>query len=527
MSKKSKIARFLLWTFWVTIFNGCSPVYFKTVPLPVNKITLNEYLTKKPIWTIADANHKTEMISSVRIRGDSIFGKLSYLGYVDHPDRPSYRKQKGPQSKSYLHLYTNSSEFSDIVKISLSDITSATTHENAVKKTILVNAAMGAAVAGAFYIPILIACNCPYVKVIGADTTTFQGSLFPGAISKSFERQDNLIMKAVPLDQAGKINVRISNELPEIEYFNQVELFEVRDMPYGSLGQHALGHPVSYFSQNNLISASTLGNKNIKEEVQSIQGGFYDFNEQGNDYELNKVFLTFDKAKLKDEAILIIRAKQSKWMETVAAFTLQQFGTAYNSWVERLDKADPKKYDQSAIDRGISMNAYIKRNDQWDYIGSYANVGTLAYRDLALNVHLSNINTENIEIKLESAHGFWDIDYVGITDEWSEKVSLAKLNTISAVNREGVKVMQATATDDDTYTELPAEGDFINIHFEAPNDPNSYFILKGKGYYHPERKYTSKPNYKFLKAVKQDKMTSNQLSRLLQRQLDVAARKNK
>lgn len=516
---KSKVLRLLLWVCLTPSLSSCVHFY-STVKIPINQISLSQYLAKKPIWTLEDSNHKVNIIGDALIRNDSIFGKLYSQRSLDHPaDKKTYPKGQGRYSRSYVHLYVNSSQSSDLVQIPISAITDATTHEKAVGTNTLTNVGM---LTGSILI-LSAVCNCPYVKVIGADTAIFNGSLFPGAISKSLERTDHLILNSVPLTQEGNINVRISNELPEIEYFNRLELFEVRDQQHSNLAQDALGQVISYNLQNRLISAATPSNVDIVDKVQSVKDDFYDFSEQGNDYELNKMFLKFDRTNLNDKAMLIIRAKQSKWMEKVAAFTLQQFGTALDSWTKRLDKVDPQKFNQNSIDRGISMNAYIRRNDKWDYIGSFANAGTLAYRELALNIDLSQSTKQITEIKLEAAHGFWDVDYAGLTDEWSEKITLTKLETISIVNQEGKDVWQATEANDLLYTELPTQGDFLNIHFEAPSSANSNFILKGKGYYHHEREYTAKPNYKFLKAVHRDKITTHQLSRLLSDQANTFA----
>lgn len=521
MNKKSNVFRFL-WVISLSgTLSGCIH-YIGTINVPVNPMSLNEYLLKKPIWTIEDSNKKTKIIGDVRVGKDSISGKLYSPTSIDHPaGKKTYTRRESHHSLSYLHLSTNVAEFSEIINAPLSVISAATTHEKAVGTNLIVNSGLlfGAAVIMAAI------CNCPYVSAMGPDTTTFQGSLFPGAISKSLERSDHLILKNVSLNQDGKINIKVSNELPEVEYFNQLELYEVDNMQYHHLAQDIFGQPVSYEMQDHLKYAITMNNRDIKNEVQYLEGGLYNFNEQGNDYELNKVFLTFNRKDLGNKALLLLRAKQSKWMNNVAVFTLQQFGTALDNWVQRLDKVDPIKFNQSAIDRGVSLNVYLKRNNQWKYIGSYSNAGTMEYRDMAMSIDLSKSPDENIEIKLEAAHGFWDIDYVGITDTWSENVNLTKLKTLSAVNQEGKNIMQDIEADDHHYTELPVNGNFIDLLFEAPADFNSRLILKGKGYYHHEKEYASKPNYKFLKAVKQNKMTTHQLSRLLLNQMTLEARR--
>ena len=143
MSKKSKTYPPLLWAFLAVILTNC--VYYKTVTVPVNQPTFEEYLNRKPSWTITDVDHRTDAIFGMRVRNDSLFGKLSPGTYlIDHPEnKQTYRKEKGERSKDYFHLQTNSPEFSDKIKIPISDITSATAHEIDKGKTIRVNVVCG------------------------------------------------------------------------------------------------------------------------------------------------------------------------------------------------------------------------------------------------------------------------------------------------------------------------------------------------------------------------------------------------
>ena len=142
-----------------------------------------------------------------------------------------------------------------------------------------------------------------------------------------------------------------------------------------------------------------------------------------------------------------------------------------------------------------------------------------------MNLDLDKLSGETIEIKLESAHGFWDIDYVGITDEWSDSINLVKLRNTRSLNQDGLDVLPKISADDNVYVELPNEGTFVNLFFEAPSNPNSYLILLGNGYYHHKRNYTAKPNYKVLNELKKDKLSTHQLSRLLQSQFAMTLNK--
>ncbi len=529
MIKKSKIHWLLMTICLIISLNNC--IYYRTVTVPVNQIILKEYLSTKPIWTVEDANHKINGISNVEIQNDSLYGKLFYYGFPDHPDnRITYMKKRGVYSKEYFHLLINSNESSNDFKIPISDIISAKTHENAPEVSILVStgatvaviatvAAAATAVVAIAFVTLLGGCNCPYVTVIGADTAQFQGSMFPGAISKSLERRDNLIMRDVPLDKNGQISVQISNELPEKEYLDQVELCEANNIRHTSLGLNSMGQPVSFNLKDQLLSAITGYGRDITKEVQTYLDGSYDFCEMGNDYELNRMYLIFKRDDLKDHLKLIVHARQSKWLENVAEFYFQQLGTKFPEWEDQQDKVDPRVYSRISTERGISLNAYIKHNSHWAYIGSYENAGTLSFRNLTMDLDISKIRGETIEIKLETAHGFWDIDYAGLTDEWGENINLTRLKTISAITQDGKDVLPQISRDDQVYVEQPSEGTFTYMVFEAPENPDSYLILLGKGYYHHIRNYTEQPNYQVLKEMEKIKLSAHQVSRIIQSQV--------
>ncbi len=530
---KTKLLGMLLLVFMLpALHSGCFQNYYKSRTVAAaktnasSKITILTMLKQQNKYIILHQGPKVWHVKGSEV--DTVHQTIScslsevpvmYMFYLERMNKsyskPTYKPSEREYAINQAHIYIAESEEHDETSITfpISSIHQVDVYGPAAGATLASYTFSMAPIIGIG--ALVIACNCPYVKVLGKDSTQFQGSLFPGAISHSLERADRLIMKDVPFTKEGQVKVEISNELPETEYFGQVELFEINKMQHSSLALDEKGELIAYNMEDHLLAARTPLGENLREQLRSQQGEQYDFSEEGNDSELNKVFLTFKKEGLKDKSLLVIRAKQSKWMEKVAEYFFQRFGTAFPKWIEHLDKTNPKKFAQDAIARGISMNAYVKINNQWEYLGSYSNAGTLEHRNLVLRLDLEMIKSETIEIKLEAAHNLWDIDYAGISDDWSADVKQTKLKTISAVNQDGKDVSTALAADDADYMQQPRQGDHTVLLFEAPSDTRSFLVLKAKGYYHHQRSYTNKPEYKTLRAFDKDKLSTHQLSRVL------------
>src|SRR5688572_17286459 len=175
MKRRFRISNFLLWILLVITFSSCRLI--KSVNVPVNQATLNDYLNKKPVWTLEDSTRINKMIGDVSIRNDSIFGHLEFLRVPDHPPgqpakAKTFRRRVGPYALSYMHLSTSEAIRSPVA-IPISQISSATIHEEAPLKSTLVTL-FGIVLPAVAAVAII--CNCPYVSVVGSDTTVFQGS---------------------------------------------------------------------------------------------------------------------------------------------------------------------------------------------------------------------------------------------------------------------------------------------------------------------------------------------------------------
>ncbi|MDA8885989.1 hypothetical protein N8368_02445 [Bacteroidia bacterium] len=511
------------------LFSSCTQ-WYKTIEMnEVSAESLNMMRRYKPIVTIENTN-RVFNINNISIEGDSIKGDLERTYIRDHKiDRHTFLVPSGQRRyiSKFLHLQTRQELSEGPFQLPISKIIFAEVHEKSLGANIIASLGIGAGVSvGALPILLIIACNCPYVAVLQPDgTEVFQGSLFPGAMFKSLAREDRLILNNVKADETGKIEIKVFNELEEIQYLDKLSLLEIsHNKTY--LGLTSNSELISFDEGVLPINAITQKGLDVSDLIVSKDDINYNFDDAGTEDELNSVELTFDKRTLKNNAQLVIRGQQSKLLEQTAEYFFQQFGTQFPNWVERMNDVDKEKYNQNAIEQGISLNAYLKVNDNWKYIGSYENVGAVAPRDICLPLNLENLG-EEIVVKLEAAHGFWNLDQVSITSDWTTDVEVEELPMVSAENEKGEDVLELMSATDKNYVAQANKGTFTITNFRSESSANKTYALLGTGYYNHTREYTNKPNKDALRAMKKMKYSSHYMARLIDLQNKLVVSNNK
>ena len=363
-----------------------------------------------------------------------------------------------------------------------------------------------------------IACNCPRVYTIDeAGEKQMQGSLFSGAISKSFERTDLLPLYGLDKKRES-INLTIANELPENEYIDEVKLLRVKKQNHMKIAEDANG---SLFEYNpDLLtptSAISLDGRDISDQVIFSDDLAHDFNDQSDHKELNSVVFTFPKPTLQDQsAKLVIYGRQTEMLEASAEYLFSLFGEDFHKLNDRMDKYPLEKYEKNNSKRGISMNVFIKTINGWEKTGSFHYASIVNKKWLGMDIDVSKAKGEHVEIKLEAAYKLWELDYIGLSDEWNPLTDYEEVPILSAFNEKGEDVSQLIEVKDHAYVIQPNEGSFIELEFENNASENEAYVLQGTGYYHHIRNYEHKPDKRMLLKLKSlDPLSAQEISKTL------------
>ncbi|MEZ4828546.1 MAG: hypothetical protein R3C61_20005 [Bacteroidia bacterium] len=126
---------------------------------------------------------------------------------------------------------------------------------------------------------------------------------------------------------------------------------------------------------------------------------------------------------------------------------------------------------------------------------------------MALPIDISAISGETINIRLESAYKFWELDQIGLSANWQQISEYVEVPMISAVNEKGEDVSARIHTVDEHYAVQPQAGSAITLSFENTAAEDEIYILKGTGYYHHIRNYEHAPDKPFIRYMRRNQQT--------------------
>jgi hypothetical protein len=506
--------------------------YYKSLPIePVSNESLETLAYYKPNIIVHLANELSAYrLLSSSITDDTLRGILGGKLVLTHKfHQKSFLKKKTYKEDllTSIHIYTTLENFGQWkIEIPLSAIKTVEIHEKDVAASVIGTAAIPVLLVGAVVVAGVVACACPQVESSNAHSTQFHGSLFPGAIFKSLKREDYLILDNVLVDD-GNLNLKVFNNLPETEYIDQLQVLEVDHKGFTYLGVSNDNEFIAYNQSDATALSNADSSDNIAYTINHRDNLIYKFDNLDSPDELNSITLKYDKSNFSGDTKLIIRGKQTQWLETVANYIFMNIGKSYDKWVKRRDKMPGEKWLEKNEWQGVALNVYLKVNDKWKYVGSHHDGGTMSMRELVMDIDLNQVPDSSVELKLESAYKIWELDYVGITNDWSEDLTVNSLDIQTAVDEEGNDISNTVADADSNYHIQEGEGSYVNLVTKGPSMEASTIVLQGTGYYHHIRDYEHKANLRFFMKLN-DKLGVQDLSKALDlyKDLNVVALSN-
>ena len=140
---------------------------------------------------------------------------------------------------------------------------------------------------------------------------------------------------------------------------------------------------------------------------------------------------------------------------------------------------------------------YIKTHEGWKFVDYYQLIGNTASRDMIMQIDTKEIPGNTIELKLETAYRFWDLDFAGIDYSNDPNFTTAIIEPAEAIKSDSTNEKQTLLNSDKAYVHL-VNDEYISFKYDIPqtisNTGTSYFLVSG-GYYHNLEHVTGKANY--------------------------------
>ncbi|NNV55366.1 hypothetical protein [Limnovirga soli] len=373
--------------------------------------------------------------------------------------------------------------------------------------------AVGALAVGSL-IALALKSSCPFVSAYNDNQLQLQGEIYGGAIYPQLCRNDYIGLRMSPTP-AGKLQLQISNELKENQFTDVAELLvithdkNIKVVADEKGNLHSVALPV-------LPNTAIAAGKNIMPLLQNPNDDLtYKFDDtiaaaQNN----NHVVLSFTKPINSTTAKLVLRLKNSYWLDMVyGKFTLG-FGNQYDAFMQSQRKAPVEKLNNWKQEQQLPLTIAVQTGNGWQTQQTLTTFGPLANRETAIPIDISQVPNGKINVQLSCGFMFWEIDYAAIDfSNDATTLQVAKLLPQKATDETGKNVLPLLLKEDNIFLEQPLPGNAAIIEYAytplQDTAKTQTYILHAKGYYEHIREYTNAPDMTFLQQFKQPAALSN------------------
>jgi hypothetical protein len=412
-----------------------------------------------------------------------------------------------PAKDETVHIYaapeSSIRQTGDKVQVPFANIVNVEVYKiDGLKTVITVAGSLCIAFIGVLLIELLTkGASCPFIYTNDDGNYNFSGEIYSGATALPLERDDYLPVRNLkPSDNYYRL--RITNEVEEIQNTNLTELIVVDHQPGTKILMDKTGNAYSLSDLKKPVAAFDSYGTSVLKELSSQDSLRY-LSTIRNDRNIkDTISLTFDRPSAATVSKLVIKAKNTMWLDYMFGKFTDLFGTRFEKWKEKRDKKPREELLKWSFDQGIPMAVYLQTDTGLKYIDYFNLPGPMADKEDILKIDLSEIHTDKINLKLVSGVLFWDIDYVGMDYSPSVPVNKTIVPLYSAIDEKGKDVSSLLLYDDEKYLIQPLPVNKTDLSFTCPNalpGMERSVFLHSKGHYEILRDTKGKPDIAYLK----------------------------
>ncbi|ROL57151.1 hypothetical protein D9V86_12415 [Bacteroidetes/Chlorobi group bacterium ChocPot_Mid] len=324
--------------------------------------------------------------------------------------------------------------------------------------------------------------SCPTFYAWNGNEMQLQAEGFSGSIAPSLEEKD-IDALYFAKSQDGYLKLKMTNEALETHVVRYADIIAVPKSKNARVFCNTNGQ---FLESDEILSpVSTKANEgDILDKIISFDAiQRFCPSDSNNLSEKETIEIQFSDLK-EGEKGLVLAYKQTLMTTFLFYNALSYMGKSagdYFAMMER-DNGNFMKtvYGSKEILGGIKV--YIEnKNDSWDYIGEFFELGPIS-----TDIQLLEINQSikgNCKIRLEMTKGLWRIDYIALANN-CKTVYPIKIKPSFVIRNNNIDDKALSELNDISKTLVTLPGDEYEISYRLPDESASYeFFLESKGYY--------------------------------------------
>jgi hypothetical protein len=369
-----------------------------------------------------------------------------------------------------------------------------------------ISAAAAAITAGIIIIiALLTKQSCPFIYTYNGNDFIFTGEIFSGATQPGLERDDYLLLPDIVSDK-GNYKIKISNEIKEIQSINLAELIVI-DHPADQsvlIDKYGTVHSFDYLVSP-VEALDNINKTDILPLIREKDSISWSSNlKQPDKSSSEEIVLKFVKPADATTSKLIIRAKNSFWLDGLVGKIQKYFGDRYDNYMKKQEKVSPKKLQKWQLDQKMPLSVYVEENKRWKFVDYFNLAGPMALKDDILELNLNGIKSDTIKIKLETGFLFWEIDYAAMDFNKIKSPEFLTIQAKTALDNNNTDVKNLLSKSDNEYYVQSNVGNEAELTYNVPTqkEPVRSVFLHSRGHYRIIREQSGKPDIKALKTFR-------------------------
>ena len=351
-----------------------------------------------------------------------------------------------------------------------------------------------ALIAGVAFLAIaLLKESCPFVYSFDGRGYVFDAEPYGGATCPAMQRTEWCRLEHLrPV--AGQYRVRVTNEVNETQYTDELKLVAVDHAPGTMIAADESGAVHTFARLRPPVRAVDGAGRSILKRVAAVDRLAWVTPEEELDPGMRsemKDELTFEFAKPAGarSAKLLFTGCNTLWASHMLRAFLELRGSEIGAHYRVLGEQGPLYQAMMAWHRRAEMlwlQVKVEAPSGWRTATTLVGGGPFVAESRAYLLDVGDIPGEVLRVRLTPPAGFWMIDQLAIDCTPDEPVRVTELPAVPGTDSRGQDAPDALARSDGRYLVMPQTGDEAFLAFAAPPlKPGCArtVLLKASGYY--------------------------------------------
>ncbi len=187
-------------------------------------------------------------------------------------------------------------------------------------------------------------------------------------------------------------------------------------------------------------------------------------------------------------AAIVVRSRNTALAPFALAEFLQLQGEGLFHWYLRVAQEENlRQRIRRWVAREGTLHVLLWQEGRWTLQDALTDVGPAISKSQVARLDLSGVDADTVAVRLESARGLWQIDWVAMDMGPETPVTVTEMEPRWARDERGRDVRELLASEDGLYY-ASVEGGVAEIEFFVPRPPPGDWarsvILKSRGFYY-------------------------------------------